>query len=314
MMKDMNNKESAKKLIVITLLFVCLFSLTACQKEAEVAVSPLFYKVSDENSSVYILGSIHVGRMNIYPLPKEIMSAYGECDTVVFEIDLQTASGFNYEISRDDTEALVGAETVDRAVETVREEYPSMKRIMQKAYPSVDMNNIEQAGFFTLQGLLTLCANTRSALYADCGVDRAFLGYALRDRKNIMGAESAEEQYRLTYYDLPAEAYSEILNEAIDVDEAAEQVNALYEMWCNGDAAAIERIELEPLRQASENSWQHMLYENFLIRNQHMTNKIIQQLKNDETTFALFGVAHLVGEEGIINQLQELGYTVELLS
>ena len=45
-----------------------------------------------------------------------------------------------------------------------------------------------------------------------------------------------------------------------------------------------------------------------------MTDKVIQQLENDETTFVVFGVAHIVGEEGIINQLQELGYTVELLS
>ena len=43
-------------------------------------------------------------------------------------------------------------------------------------------------------------------------------------------------------------------------------------------------------------------------------NKVIQQLENDETTFVVFGVAHIVGEEGIINQLQELGYTVESLS
>lgn len=303
-----------KKLTVIVILLVCLFSLTACQKEAEVTVSPLFYKVSDENSYVYVLGSIHVGRMNIYPLPKEVMSAYGECDTVMFEIDFQTTSDFDYEIPRDKTEALVGAGTVERAVETVKEEYPSMKRTAQKAYPSVDMNNIEQTGFFTLQGLLTLCANTKSALLADCGIDRAFLGYALRDKKSIMGAESAEEQYRLTYNDLPSEAYSEILNEAIVVEEAAKQVNALYEMWCSGDAAAIERAELEPLRQAGEDTWQHMLYESFLIRNQHMTDKVIQQLENDETTFVVFGVAHIVGEEGIINQLQELGYTVELLS
>ena len=303
----------AKKLTVIALLFVCLFSLMACQKEAAVTVRPLFYKVSDENSSVYVLGSIHVGRMNIYPLRKEIMSAYEKCDTVMFEIDLQTTSDLDYEIPQDKTEALAGAETVERAVETVKKEYPSIKRIAQKAYPSVDINNIDQAGFFTLQGLLALCANTKSALLADCGIDRAFLGYALRDKKSIMGAESAEEQYKLTYSDLPSEAYSDILNEAIVVDEAAKQVNALYEMWCDGDATAIERIELESLRQAGEDSWQHTLYEGFLIRNQHMTNKVIQQLENDETTFVVFGVAHIVGEEGIINQLQQLGYTVELL-
>lgn len=299
-----------KKHTVIVLLLVCLLSLTACQKEAEVSVSPLFYKVSDENSSVYILGSIHVGRMNIYPLPTEIMSAYGKCDTVMFEIDFQTTSDFDYEIPRDKTDALVGAETVERAIATIKEEYPSLKRIAQKTYPSVDMENIEQAGFFTLQGLLSLAADTKSALVAGCGIDRAFLGYALRDKKSIIGAESAEEQYKLTYYDLPSEAYRDILNEAIAVDETAKQDNALYEMWCCGDAAAIEQVELEPLRQAGEDSWQHMLYESFLIRNEHMTDKVVQQLENDETTFVVFGVAHIVGEEGIINQLQELGYTI----
>lgn len=302
-----------KKHIVFVLLLVCLLSLTACQKEAEVSVKPLFYKVSDDNSSVYVLGSIHVGRMNIYPLPTEIMSAYGKCDTVMFEIDFHTATDFDHEIPRDKTEALVGTETVERAVAKIKEEYPSMKGIVQKTYPSFDMKNIEQAGFFTLQGLLTLAAYTKSALVADCGIDVAFLDYALRDKKNMIGAESAEEQYKLTYYDLPSEAYIDLLNEYIAVDDMAKQENALYEMWCSGDAAAIEQVELEPLRQASEDSWQHMLYESFLVRNQHMTDAVVQQLEKDETTFVVLGVAHIVGEEGIIHRLQELGYTVEIL-
>lgn len=302
-----------KKTTSILLLLFSLLSLTACQKEAEVSVNPLFYKVSDDNASVYVLGSIHVGRMNIYPLPMEIMSAYGKCDTVMFEIDFHTTSDFDYEIPRDKTDALVGTETVERAVATIKEAYPSMKRIAQKTYPSVDMENMEQAGFFTLQGLLSLAADTKSALVAGCGIDRAFLGYALRDKKSIIGAESAEEQYKLTYYNLPAEAYIELLNEYIAVDNMSVQENALYEMWCSGDAAAMEQVELEPLRQANEDSWQHVLYERFLIRNQHMTDMIAQQLEKGETTFVVLGVAHIIGNEGIINRLEEMGYTVELV-
>lgn len=305
-----------KKLVITIYIFSLLFlflSLTACQKEAEVSVKPLFYKVSDDNSEIYILGSIHVGRMNIYPLPTEIMSAYRKCDTVMFEIDLRTTSDYDYEISRDKTEALVGTETVERAVAIIKEENPSMMRRAKKMYPSVDVGNIEQAGFFTLQGLLSLAADSKASLVADCGIDRAFLGYALRDKKNIIGAESAKEQYELTYYNLPAEAYIELLNKYIDVDNMSVQENALYEMWCNGDVTAIEQVELEPLRQAGENSWQHMLYEGFLIRNQHMTDMIVQQLEKDETTFVVLGVAHIIGKEGIINRLEEMGYTVELM-
>lgn len=45
-----------------------------------------------------------------------------------------------------------------------------------------------------------------------------------------------------------------------------------------------------------------------------MADKVIQQLKKDETTFALLGVAHLVGEEGVITLLKEMGYTVDLVA
>ena len=300
-------------MIYIFSLIFLLLSLTACQKEAEVSVEPLFYKISDDDSEIYILGSIHVGRMNIYPLPMEITGAYGKCNTVMFEIDLRTTVDYDYEISRDETEALIGTETIERAIAVIKEEYPSIMRRAKKMYPSVDMGNIEQAGFFTLQGLLSLAADSKVSLIADCGIDRAFWGYALRDKKNIIGAESAKDQYELTYFQLPGEAYKELLNKYIDVENMSVQENALYEMWCNGDVNAIEQIELEPMRQAGENSWQHTLYERFLTRNQHMTDMIVQQLEKDESTFVVLGVAHMIGAEGIISRLEEMGYTVELI-
>lgn len=307
-----NNKRYIIFICTVLLLF-CSLSLASCRKEAEVSVDPLLYKVSDDNSSVYILGSIHVGRTSIYPLPPEIMSIYEKCNTVMFEVDFNTLPYQNDDLSREETEALVGAETVERAVAAIKEEYPNMARLAQKIYPSINMNNMTQAGYHTLQGLLSLAASTKSQLNNECGIDQIFVSYALRDKKNIIGAESWEEQYDLTY-NLPPEAYKAILNEYIDVEEMAKKLNDEFDIWCRGDATALEQAEVSPLRQANEDSWQHVQYENFLIRNKHMVDKVLQQLEKDETTFALFGAAHIVGEEGVIKLLQEMGYTVELVS
>ena len=296
--------HSDKKYTVLICMILLLSSLllASCQKEAEVSVNPLFYRVSDDNSSVYILGSFHLGRMNIYPLPTEIMSAYEKCETVLFEVDLNDLTDRRDDLSIEEVETLVGREALEQAVAAIKEEYPTIRRRTQKLYPSVTMENIEQADYHTLQGLLSLAASAKSQLIDECGIDQAFAGYALRDRKNIIGAESREEQYDLTY-DLPPEAYKAILNEYIAVEEMAKKLNDEFDMWCKGDSAAIEQAELSPLRQASEDSWQYGQYENFLVRNRHMTDKVIRQLEKDEATFALFGAAHIVGEEGVICSL-----------
>lgn len=307
-----NNKRCAIIICIVSLIF-CLLLLTSCQKKAEISVTPLLYKVSDENSSVYILGSIHVGRTSIYPLPPDIMSTYENCNTVMFEVDFNTLPDQNDDLSKEETEALVGIETVERAVTAIKEEYPNMERRAQKAYPSFNKENITQAGYHTLQGLLSLAASTKSQLIAECGIDQIFVSYALRDKKNIIGAESWEEQYDLTY-NLPPEAYKAMLNEYIAVEEMAKRLNDEFDMWCKGDAAALEQIEVSPLRQAANDSWQHIQYDNLIIRNQHMADKVVQQLEKDETTFALLGVAHIVGEEGVITLLKELGYTIDLMS
>lgn len=307
------NGEKYIVYICMILLLFCAFALTSCQREAEVPVNPLLYKVSDDNSSVNVLGSIHLGRMNIYPLPPEIMAIYENCETVMFEVDFNTMPEQNDDLTREETETLVGAETVERAVAAIKEAYPDMARRAQKIYPSVNMKNINQVGYHTLQGLLSLAASTKSQLIDECGIDQVFVSYALKDRKNIIGAESWEEQYALTY-NLPPEAYKAILNEYIAVEEMAKKLNDEFDMWCKGNAAALEQTEVSPLRQANENSWQRVQYDNLLIRNKHMADKVIQQLEKDETTFALLGAAHIVGEEGVIRLLQEMGYTVDLVS
>ncbi len=48
----------------------------------------LFWKASDEDSTIYLLGSIHIADQSLYPLSKDIMNAFESSDTLVLEADL----------------------------------------------------------------------------------------------------------------------------------------------------------------------------------------------------------------------------------
>lgn len=48
----------------------------------------LFWKASDEDSTIYLLGSIHVADQSLYPLSKDILNAFDSSDILVLEADL----------------------------------------------------------------------------------------------------------------------------------------------------------------------------------------------------------------------------------
>jgi uncharacterized protein YbaP (TraB family) len=50
------------------------------------------WKVSNEQHSLYIGGTIHILTPNDYPLAKEYDLAYKASDKIIFETDMQTAS------------------------------------------------------------------------------------------------------------------------------------------------------------------------------------------------------------------------------
>ena len=50
--------------------------------------SNLLWKISDNNSSVWILGSIHYADSSFYPLSKVIEQAFQESETLAVEMDI----------------------------------------------------------------------------------------------------------------------------------------------------------------------------------------------------------------------------------
>ena len=67
------------------LCFVDLFSASAAQHKP---VRGLFWKVSSPTNTIYLLGSVHLGTKEMYPLPDYMEKAFQRSSVLIVEVDL----------------------------------------------------------------------------------------------------------------------------------------------------------------------------------------------------------------------------------
>lgn len=80
-------------LVRLFLLLFCLFQVAcaAAPKSALDEAPPdpkhFLWSVRSESATVYLLGSIHVAKAELYPLPRAIEAAFDQSDTLVLEVN-----------------------------------------------------------------------------------------------------------------------------------------------------------------------------------------------------------------------------------
>ncbi len=297
-----------KKYTAILMFLILAISLTAGCSSSDDTKGPeksFLWEVSSENTTVYILGSIHMASADLYPLADAIEDAYTISQKLVVEVDVTTT----------DMEMTKMLLTKGRypTGETLRDNIP------EDLYDQVDEVLAELGwGMFMVNTLEPWVVVTTIELLqmesfgysGDYGIDMHFLNSAHEEGKDIIELESVEFQINLL------DGFSDeiqilILEDVVENMATKEEIENLFDAWETGDVAAMENIALD---DPSENPELAPVNEAFLDeRNFGMVDKIEDFLKDDETYFVVVGAAHLVGENGIINLLNEKGYTTEQL-
>ena len=78
----------------IALLLAALLLALPLLTLAEAGSQPLLYRVTDEDGhTVYLLGTIHIGREDMYPLSDAVWTAYHASDVLAVEIDMVAYAG-----------------------------------------------------------------------------------------------------------------------------------------------------------------------------------------------------------------------------
>ncbi len=80
-----------KILIILTVLLLALNLLNIFTQSMSDSSNKknFLWEVKSDSSTVYLLGSIHIGKKEMYPLNLIIENAFDECNNLVVEVDIK---------------------------------------------------------------------------------------------------------------------------------------------------------------------------------------------------------------------------------
>ena len=81
-------KNRTKLFLSLITFIICCFFISSCKTtENDYKPHTLLWSVERNNKTLYLLGSVHIGSEDIYPLDKTIMKAFNQADVLGVEIN-----------------------------------------------------------------------------------------------------------------------------------------------------------------------------------------------------------------------------------
>lgn len=291
------------------LLFLCIINASLLSnsypQNSPSNQKSFLWKVRAKAATVYILGSIHVLKKDLYPLPEKIEDAFNQSDALVVEANINE---MNIEKMMTMLEGALypGEETLEKHIS--KETYTIVKTRLSESGIPVELFHKNKPWF--IASMITALELNKIGFNTEYGIDMHFLKEAM-GRKKILELESINYQIDLfnSFSDADQEMF--LLYTLKDLSIVKQEVGVLMKAWSSGDIKTMESIMLKGL---SEDTRLLPIYEKLIYeRNKNMANKIEGFLNSGERYFVVVGAGHLVGKKGVIELLKEKGYSVEQL-
>ncbi len=271
------------------------------------------WKVEKNGNKVYLLGSVHVGTPDIYPMNKKLLTAFYEADALLVEANLMDMEGLQYF-----TEAsmLKDGTTIKDVVS--QKTYEKLLKVIEKygepAEAFAQFKPWTLASYFANLSL-SESSGIPADIMANSGIDMYFLTNALLSQKPVIELEGIKAQADM-FDGLSPEAQEEYLVETLDsiLDpdsievKEGDLVKEWLGHWNKGDIKGF--AESFNTQEQESNEFNSMLFGE---RDKNMSEKIAKLLESDEkgTYFVVVGAGHFLTPQSILFHLKEKGYTVE---
>lgn len=289
-------KGKMKRLALILCWILALCTCAAAQSSVWV--------VSRGDSLTYLGGTCHVLRHSDYPLPAEFDKAYRAAKRIVFEADPGLLNSPRMQ------QLLAARVFYPQGVTLEQVLQPATYRLLQDY---CRRNNFEPQAFSRLRpamAALTLLSMELQRHGIDQGgVDLHFYERARADQKDIAGLETIEQQIDFMV-DMAEGREDRFLQHSLaELDRLDEVFEGLIAAWRSGDEEGIVQLTSADFRQQFPEIYRTLFTE----RNAAWLPLIEGYVATDEAELVLVGVAHLVGEDGLVAELRRRGYQVEKL-
>jgi uncharacterized protein YbaP (TraB family) len=286
---------------------VCLL-LSACVSAPRPAESGkhFLWSVRSGAGTVYLFGSVHIAKPELYPLDPVIEGAFKRADALVVEVNPDRLN----EAQRNDLIRRYGVypgdETLSGALS--RETYESASARFTRL--GADIGRFEKMKPWLVALVLEMLEFQQLGFDPNYGVDLHFIKQA-NEGKRIDELETPDFQMRLLgdFSDREQELF--LRYTAADLDLITSEMDRLMTAWRRGDVPVFQAImDAERTRHPEfESIYRKLLDE----RNRAMAGQVEAFLKTEQTYFVVVGAGHLAGTGGIVDLLRRKGYRVKQL-
>jgi len=278
---------------------------TAIEREAAPATPALWRFRGRSGGTLYVLGSLHVGRGAGWSLSREVLEAFDGSDLLLVELDLRSEAT-RREIER----AIVLRAQLPRGESLSGLLPPELYReVARRMEPlGVPQPAYDRLKPWFISNLLAMHELERSGFVGEGGVDRQLMERA-GSRVRVEALETPESQLELMD-GFSSEIQRLMLEDTLlKEQELRDTMAAMIESWRHGDEVALEALVFRDLHQHPEllPFYEAMLFE----RNEAMASSLSKRLDAGGTSFAVVGAGHLVGAKGVVARLRERGYRGE---
>jgi len=297
--------KKTSKLFSVIFVLIFAFSLLFIQDVLSQSQKSFLWKIQSETNTVYLLGSLHFARKEIYPLRQRIENAFDQSDFLVVEANVN-------DIGKADFQKLMGSaiypadDTLEKHLST--ETYERVKKEMGGLGIPVELINKQKPWFLSMT--MVALESLKLGFDPNYGIDKYFLKKA-EGKKKILELESLDYQIGLFSNFSDREQELLLIYTFKDLTIMEQELDKLTQAWTTGDTKGMESILTKSLLEDKRLSsiYEKLVYE----RNKQMVLTIENFLKTKKTYFVIVGAGHLVGKEGIIELLKTSGYRVEQL-
>ncbi len=302
-------------LFIVGMFFIYKTLIDLDKEEVNIEMKPILYKVTKDGSDneMYLFGSIHMAKSDDLSFPDYIMNAYNKSHYLACEIDEEKS------LSDADLTQQLALAMMYNDGSTIKDHinidvYNKLVDFLTKKESYTSVFDYYKPMFF--YSLLSNIMGNDSGLDPNSGIDNYFISKAKEDKKTILEVESMDYQIELLL-GFSDDLYELMIKETLDnYEENVKELMELYNNWKMGNEEKILELNDEEFKEDDSYTEKQKKeikdYNERLVinRNKTMTNKAIEYFEKDQDVFFMVGAGHIIGENGIANNLKNKGYIV----
>lgn len=265
---------------------------------------PAMWRMRDADSEIYLFGTFHILPAGLEWVTADFSGAMVQTETTWTEADTESPEAMQ---ALQAAVAQYGLNPPGVTLSsTLGEERATEFAAVAEQY-GLPMSQLEPFRPWLAVITLTQLAFQKAGYDPTKGADALVTAQAVSEGDEIRHFETAVEQIKAIASLEETDDFTmtdDSLDMLADFQDFADQMSSL---WATGDVEGLEKEIIIPTREQSERAFDII----FKQRNANWVETIAEMMAGSGDIFIAVGAGHLVGEDSVVDMLEERGYTVE---